>query len=101
MFAATPPLEAKKALFSLAMSKISAGCGTQGCEAMKLVFIDVRRAYFDAAASRNIYIQLPPEDAKPGYVGKLNKAMYGTRDAAANWERRYCEHLQNVGFINA
>ena len=27
MFAATPPLEAKKALFSLAISKISAGSG--------------------------------------------------------------------------
>lgn len=84
MFAATPPLEAKKALFSLAMCKINASCGIQSSEKMKLVFIDVRRAYFYAAASRNIYIQLPPEDAKPGYVGRLNKPMYGTRDAAAN-----------------
>ena len=60
---------------------------------------DVRRAYFYAKASRNIYVQLPPEDSKPGYVGRLNKAMYGTRDAAANWERRYCDHLETVGFV--
>ena len=69
MFAAMPPLEPKKALFSLCMSKVSAGCGNQGAEKMKLVFVDVRRAYFYANASRNIYIQLPPEDSKPGYVG--------------------------------
>ena len=33
--------------------------------------------------------------------GKLNKAMYGTRDAAQNWEYEYVEWLKSVGFISA
>ena len=56
---------------------------------MKLDFIDVRRAYFHAKAKRMVYVQLPPEDAKEGMCGRLNKALYGTRDAAQNWENAY------------
>ena len=47
-------------------------------------FIDVSRAYFHAKARRSIFVKLPQEDHTPGYVGKLVKAMYGTRDAAHN-----------------
>ncbi len=28
----------------------------------------------------------------------LKKSMYGTRDAAMNWERTYTEFLEGVGF---
>ena len=34
-------------------------------------------------------MQLPDEDAEPGKCAKLNKAMYGTRDAAHNLEWAY------------
>ena len=34
----------------------------------------------------------------PGYCGKLLKSMYGTKDAAHNWELRYSSFLQSVGF---
>ena len=74
LFAATPPLEAKKMLFSLYASK----------EKMCLDFIDVSRAYFHAKARRKLYVELPPEDAEEGMCGKLEKSMYGTRDAAQN-----------------
>ena len=30
--------------------------------------------------------------------GKLPKAMYGTRDAAQNWESEYVEFLKSLGF---
>ena len=30
--------------------------------------------------------------------GKLNKAMYGTRDAAQNWEYEYCQLMEGIGF---
>ena len=30
--------------------------------------------------------------------GKLNKAMYGTRDAAANWSEEYTSRLVDMGF---
>ena len=91
MFAATPPLEAKKAPFSLAVteefgSTKHSGGRRRGKGPRKLLFIDVKRAYFQASAKRPVYVQLPPEDASPGQCGRLNKSMYGTRDAAQNWE---------------
>ena len=65
---------------------------------MKLEFIDVRRAYFHAKSRRTVYVELPKELAEEGKCGKLEKSMYGTRDAAQNWEVEYSEWLQQVGF---
>ena len=58
MFAATPPLEAKKILFSLAASQ------GESSEPLKLMFVDVKRAFFYARARRDVYVKLPPEDAQ-------------------------------------
>ena len=96
--AATPPLEAKKLLFSMAVTEsigFNPGCKHSG---MKLDFIDVRRAYFHALARREVFVKLPPEDDQPGMCGKLVKALYGTRDAAQNWEYAYIAFLEKVGF---
>ena len=46
--------------------------------------MDIGKAYFHAPATRNIFIELPAEDAQPGMVGMLEKSLYGTRDAALN-----------------
>ena len=53
---------------------------------MKLDFIDIRRACFHSNACRQVFVQLPQEDYEEGMCGELVKAMYGTRDAAQNWE---------------
>ena len=98
LFAATPPLEAKKALFSMAVTEgigFKRGHRERG---MKLDFTDVRRAYFNAKARRNVYVELPPEDAAAGMRGHLGASMYGTRDAAQNWEMEYVEFLTSIGF---
>ena len=65
----------------------------------KLLFIDVSRAYFYAPARRPVYVALPQEDFEEGMCGRLNVSMYGTRDAAANWEAKYADHLVLNGFI--
>ena len=74
LFAATPPLEAKKLSFSLWASM----------EDMCLDFIGVVRAYFHAKARRETCVDLPREDHEEGMCGKLGKAMYGTRGTAQN-----------------
>ena len=45
---------------------------------------DVERAYFHAKASRKLDVELPHEDPcwSADDVGRLNLALYGTRDAA-------------------
>ena len=98
LFAATPPLEALKILFSMAMTEgigYETGKEQQG---MKLEFIDIRRAFFHAEARRKVYVELPEEDMETGKCGRLNKSMYGTRDAAQNWEEHYTKIHLEAGF---
>ena len=64
-----------------------------------LDFIDVRRAYVHALPKRLVYVKLPAEDHEEGMCGKLYKAMYGTRDAAQNWEHAYTEFMLKEGFV--
>ena len=97
LFAATPPWEAEKLLFSMAVTRgIGWSCSKE--KGHMIAFIDVRRAYFHARSRRTVYVQLPAEDFKEGHCGKLDKSMYGTRDAAQNWEFEYTEFMQNAGF---
>ncbi len=97
LFAATPPIEAVKMLLSMAVTE---GIGYQRNKwksGKKLDFIDVRRAYFHAKARRTVFIELPEEDQERGMCGELDKSMYGTRDAALNWEWEYTEFMTKQG----
>ena len=89
LFAATPPLEALEVLFSSAV--VSQGRRQIG-------FIDIKKAHLYAKATRDVYIVLPPGDEQEGMCGKLNYVLYGTRDAAHNWEREYTATLVDQGF---
>ena len=62
----------------------------------QLEFIDVRRAYFHARARRRVYVKLPEEDYEESNSGKLIKAMYGTHDAAQNWECESVEFMEGI-----
>ena len=47
---------------------------------------------------RELYVQLPPEaNEPPDIVWRLQRAMYGTRDAAAAWESEWTKTLNSVG----
>ena len=89
LYAGTPPLEALKATISIA------GCPQ---ETFSIMHIDVSRAYFHVQAQRLVLIRLPVEDrmgADAGEIGQLKKSMYGTGDAASNWERDWQEHVKS------
>jgi hypothetical protein len=62
---------------------------------------DVKRAYFNAKAQRELYVELPPEDVgfQEGYVGRLALALYGTRDAASRWQECLAQHFTEIGFV--
>ena len=87
LFAATPPLEALRFLVHEAATvRTGEEMGT------KVIMInDVARAFFEAAATRDICIEIPKEDLsdadrKHDKVGHLRMSLYGTRDAALNWQ---------------
>ena len=49
---------------------------------------DVRRADFDAEEKRDTFVESPdyvPADVRASHVGKLRKALYGTRPTASSW----------------
>ena len=43
-------------------------------------------------------MQPPSELARPGFLAKLNKTMYGTQDASNVWKKTWGEQLQNNGY---
>ena len=60
-----------------------------------IMLADVKTAFLYGAARRSLYVELPPEDplaASGRYVGKLERAMYGTRDAPMIWQ----DHLRKT-----
>ena len=62
---------------------------------------DVSRAFSHGRATRIVYVQIPDEDKKPGeeeMCGKLNGSMYGTWDAASNWQMECSQMLIDNGF---
>ena len=47
-----------------------------------------------------MYIELPEEAKRPGegdVVGRLNRAMYGTREAPQAWQRHITKLLRELG----
>ncbi len=115
-FSATPPVEAFKLLISLVASaqvdtrdwgeweepdmKFKRGTNDAD-DKVCLLYSDISRAYFHAAAREDKYVEIPMEDWQEGdedRCGKLRVSMYGTRDAAVNWEACYAELLTENGF---
>ncbi len=92
LYAATPPLEALKAVLAVA---------AKGGKTGGLMVNDVKRAYFYAPAVREVYVELCEEDRGNGeenMCGLLDFSMYGTRDAAQNWQIEFTKTLLNLGF---
>ena len=94
MFASTPPLEALRLIVSRAATV------APGEDKSEIMVNDVSRAYFYAKCTRCLYVEIPDEDpdAHPDYLGRLRLCLYGTRDAALNWQEAVAEHLEQIGF---
>ena len=94
LYASTPPLEALRAIISRAATVNDLG------QEREVMINDVSRAYFYAEATRCMYIELPKEDPlyDPNMLGRLRLCLYGTRDAALNWQQTLSNHLVEAGF---
>ena len=100
LYAPTPPLEALRYILSDAATLRLPGGSNEECR--QVMVNDVARAYFYATCTRDVYIELPAEDeAGPNVVGKLNLCLYGTRDAAVNWQETLSGHLVSLGFVRS
>ena len=94
LYASTPHLEALRLIISKA--------ATRDGVKMEIMMNDVRRAYFHAQATRDVYVELAAEDPQYGVgdqIGKLKLCLYGTRDAAINWQETSSRHLLDNCFV--
>ena len=82
------------------LSELVTEGSNQPRRSLELLIIDVRRAHFYAKALRRIFVEMPTEDPRwescSGVAG-LVMSMYGTQDAAANWEHEYTNTLIKGG----
>ena len=93
LFAGTPSLTAVKMILSLMVSGVS----------MKrtVMILDVKCAFLYGRMRRTVYIELPHQDPKSkngNLVGRLLKAMYGTRDAPLIWQGEVKATMTKIGF---
>ena len=91
LYGRTPPLEALKAIISIAASH---------SPEFSLMHVHVSCAYFHAKAQRPVLVKLAAEDCSEkdqGKIGLLTKSMYGTRDAASNWVTRLARASRKLG----
>jgi hypothetical protein len=94
LYAAMPPLEAKRLLFKTAAATWGSSDPT------KIRLIDVKKAHLNGKVGDDTWacIELPEEDAEPGMCGRLERWLYGMRPAAKAWEEDYAAKLIGAGF---
>ena len=97
LFAAMPPLEAKKALFAF-VAGMREKRRAQGHDEMKLMFVDVKKTHLNAKCDEEEWVVLPDEFKKFGRYAKLKRWLYGMRKAASGWEDDYARRLVDDGF---
>ena len=92
-----PPLAATRFLLA------GLACSCKGGERPqeKIMLVEVKKAFLHGSINRHVDIRLPEEDekAKEGkWMGRLRKAMYGTRDARAAWQSEVERTMKEAGF---
>ena len=76
---------------------------TIGKEENVVMINDVARAFFEATVKRAVCVEIPEEDKTAtdnhkDVVGMLNMSLYGTRDAAKNWQEEVARMMKVWGF---
>ena len=94
VFAGTPPLEGLRYIIHEAATVDD----IKGSYSKVIMINDVARAFFEAKATRAVCVELPSEglteeDKKKDMVGILNMSLYGTRDAATNWQKEVAKEM--------
>ena len=99
LFAGTPPLEAMRYIVHEAAT-IRSG---EKMGSKVIMINDVARAFFEAPAVRSVCVELSKEDkseadVRHDKVGHLRMSLYGTRDAAMNWQEEVAREMRKLGF---
>ena len=94
LFAGTPLVEAMRAIISMVAS---------GATPKTLMTVGVSRAYMYAKCRNEMYVEMCPEayeeDGDEKCCWRLEKAMYGTRSAAQDWQHEIKRRMLSIGYM--
>ena len=79
-----------RTVISWAMTKCENG------EKRSIMLTDVKTAFLYGDARRLLFIELHPGDLRVSFLGKLERAVYGTRDAQMIWQGHLRETLLDM-----
>ena len=67
---------------------------------MIMANFDTSRAHLMPKAEREVFVELPDADPKKleGFVGRLERTMYGTQDASNLWQKDYTRLVEALDF---
>lgn len=65
---------------------------------MHLHQLDVKTAFLNGTLKQDIYMRLPDEFGAGDLVAKLQKSLYGLKQASREWNKRFQDFIVNLGF---
>ena len=71
-----------------------------------ILIADISRAFFEAPMHRKVAVELPTEaltkeEKDRDLVGVLDMSLYGTRDAAVNFQKEVGKLMRSLGYITS
>ena len=100
IFAAMPPLEAKKLLFRKAVGGRKELRNGEWCQ-QKIMLIDVKKSHFCGELEDHelaFVFAAGRGECEQGKCWRLRRWLYGMRPAASAWEKHYSKTLVDMGF---
>lgn len=59
---------------------------------------DVKTAFLNADLEEEIYMYIPEGNERNGFICRLNKSLYGLRQASRKWNQKFVVELIKLGF---
>ena len=94
LFAAMPPLEAKKLLFRQAIRSRRIW-REERWQLYKILLVDVKKAHLNGIVPDDVYAYVTLPD---GTCWRLKRWLYGMRPAASAWEEDFARNMEKAGY---
>ena len=78
-------------------------CSFVGCYECKLgldlCHFDAKQAFVQSSLEEDVFMQLPPSCGEmSGKVVRLNRSLYGLKQASRSWHNHLLTHMKSLGF---